>query len=183
MGIGASYRRITAADWENLQSLSEPGNLPVGYDLEEGYLEFAHSDELLSSDRYLSIDKEWHALHVLLTSDFSLPWKGNAPSPPPLGNVVMGGTETAFNATYGKVRFLTPDQVREVADAIKLISVPELSARFDAKAFTEAEVYPNPQPGGWDAGELEPLLFYYAQLVDFFRAAADEGDFVLLSFD
>jgi hypothetical protein len=95
----------------------------------------------------------------------------------------MGGTETPFDATYGKVRYLTPVEVREVADALGKISVEELRARFDPVAFTKAQVYPNPRPGGWNITELESVLFIYPQLVEFFRQAAREGNLVLLSFD
>lgn len=182
MGIEASYRRITPSEWEKVQSLAVAEAAPSGYDLEEAYLEFAHSDELMSSNRYMSIDKEWHALHALLTGDVSDPSEIK-PFPPPLGNVVMGGTETPFNATYGLVRALTPEEVREIASALKKITIDDLKSRFDPVAFTKAGVYPNPRPGGWDSEELEPLLFYYPQLVDFFSEAANEGNVVLLSFD
>ena len=58
----------------------------------------------------------------------------------------------------------------------------EVSA-LDPVAFTEAEVYPNPRPGGWDMEQLESLLWIYPQLVGFFRDAARAGNVVLLSFD
>jgi hypothetical protein len=48
-------------------------------------------------------------------------------------------TETSIDATYGKVRFLKPDEVREVAYALSQISVDDLRARFDPIAFTEGE--------------------------------------------
>ncbi|WP_165071335.1 YfbM family protein [Paludisphaera rhizosphaerae] len=182
MGIQASYRRITPSEWEKIQSLTMKDATPPGYDVEEAYLEFACSDELMSSDRYLSIEKEWHALHTLLTGDVGDPSEIK-PFPPPLGNVVMGGSETPFNSTYGSVRVLTPNEVREVAGAIKKITIDDLKSRFDPVEFTKAGVYPNPRPGGWESDQLEPLLFYYPQLVDFFDVAAKEGDVVLLSFD
>jgi hypothetical protein len=97
--------------------------------------------------------------------------------------VVIGGTETPLDATYGKVRFLKPGEVRAVSDALSRISVQDLRARFDPIAFTEAEVYPNPRPGGWDLEQLESLLAVYPQLVGFFQDAAREGNVVLLSFD
>jgi hypothetical protein len=137
---------------------------------------------LRSSGRYLSIEKDWHALHCLLTGRVTSPSE-IPPAPAPWGHVVLGGTETPFDATYGKVRYLTPVEVGEVADALGQISVDDLRARFDPVAFTEAEVYPNPRPGGWDIGELEPLLWVYPQLVGFFRDAAREGNVVLLSLD
>jgi hypothetical protein len=182
MGIEASYRRLNAAEWDQLQQLQESDSTLDGFDRYEAYASIADSDELRSSDRYLTIDKDWHALHVLLTLEISNP-SNIKPFPPPLGNVVMGGTETLFDATYGKVRFLTPNEVRAVADALSEISVEDLRARFDPIAFTKAEVYPNPRPGGWDTEQLEPLLWIYPQLVGFFRDAAREGNVVLLSFD
>jgi Domain of unknown function (DUF1877) len=138
MGIEASYRRINAAEWGQLQQLQQSYPTLDGEDRYEAYASIADSDELRSSDRYLTIDKDWHALHVLLTGEISNP-SNIPPVPPPLGNVVMGGTETPIDATYGKVRFLKPDDVREVADALSQISVDDLRARFDPIAFTEAE--------------------------------------------
>jgi hypothetical protein len=182
MGIEASYRRINAAEWDQLQQLAESSQTLPGEDLYEAYAGIADSDELRSSDRFLTIDKDWHALHALLTGEISNP-SSIQPVPPPLGNVVIGGTGTPIDATYGKVRFLKPDEVREVAEALSQISVEDLRARFDPVAFTAAEVYPNPRPGGWNADELEPLLWIYPQLVGFFHDAAREGDVVLLSFD
>jgi hypothetical protein len=182
MGVEASYRRITPAEWERVHRLAFGENALAGVALEKAYLEFAYSDELMSSNRYFSVDKDWHALHVLLTGDTSNPSEIQ-PFPPPLGNVVIGGTETPIDATYGKVRFLTPDEVREVADALEKISTEELMSRFDPEAFNEAKVYPNPRPGGWDSDQLESLEYYYPKLVAFFREAAREGDVVLLSFD
>jgi hypothetical protein len=182
MGIEASYRRINAAEWDQLQQLQHSTPPLDGFDLYEAYASIADSDELRSSDRYLTIDKDWHALHVLLTGEISKP-SDIQPVPPPLGNVVMGGTETSFDSTYGKVRFLNPDEVREVAEALSRITVQELQTRFNPIAFTKAEVYPNPRPGGWDAEELESLLLVYPELVGFFRDAAREGDVVLLSFE
>jgi hypothetical protein len=182
MGIEASYRRINAAEWNRLQKLLESDeNLDDG-DRYEAYATIADSDELRSSDRYLTIDKDWHALHALLTGEISGP-SDIKPFPPPLGNVVTGGKDTPFDATYGKVRSLNPDEVREVADALSQISVEDLRSRFDPIAFTKAEVYPNPRPGGWDTEQLESLLWIYPQLVGFFRDAAREGNVVLLSFD
>jgi hypothetical protein len=157
MGIEASYRRINAAEWDQLQRLQQSNPPLDGSDLYEVYASIADSDELRSSDRYLTIDKDWHALHVLLTGEISKP-SNIRPVPPPFGNVVLGGTETSIDSTYGKVRFLNPDEVREVADVLSQITAEDLRARFDPTAFTEAGVYPNPRPGGWDAEKLESVL-------------------------
>ena len=182
MGIEASYRRINAAEWDKLQQLLKAYETLDGFERYEAYSSIADSDELGSSDRYLTIDKDWHALHALLTGEISNP-SDIKPVPPPLGNVVMGGTETPFDAAYGKVRFLKPEEVREVVDALSKISVEDLRSRFDPVAFTKAEVYPNPRPGGWDMEQMESVFWIYPQLVAFFRDAAREGNVVLLAFD
>lgn len=182
MGIEASYRRINAEEWGQLQRLLQTCQTLDGFERYEAYAGIADSDELRSSDRYLTIDKDWHALHALLTGQVSDPSEIQ-PVPPPLGNVVIGGKETLIDATYGKVRYLDPEEVRAVADALSGVSVDDLRARFDPVAFTEAKVYPNPRPGGWDMEQLESLLWVYPQLVGFFREAAREGNVVLLSFD
>jgi hypothetical protein len=61
MGIEASYRRINAAEWDWLQQLQRSNPALGGFDRYEAYANIADSDELRSSDRYLTIDKDWHA--------------------------------------------------------------------------------------------------------------------------
>jgi hypothetical protein len=183
MSIEASYRRIPADQWDRLRPfLATDERLEVRGECYQAYSSIADSDELKSRGRYLNINGDWHALHVLLTGEI----RGLAdiePAPPPLDNVVLGGTETPINAGYGKVRYLAPYEVCEVAEALRGIPEDELRARFDPVAFTEAEIYPASRRGGWDLKALEPLLSTYRRLVRFFGAAANEGDVVLLSFD
>ena len=96
MGIEASYRRINPAEWDKLQQLFKNRiRRSMAWTVYEAYANIADSDELRSSDRYLTIDKDWHALHALLTGEISNP-SNIQPFPPPLGNVVMGGTETPY---------------------------------------------------------------------------------------
>ena len=59
MGIEASYRRINAAEWDKLQQLLKSYPTLDGEDRYEGYANIADSDELRSSDRYPTIDKDW----------------------------------------------------------------------------------------------------------------------------
>ncbi|MEO6808756.1 MAG: YfbM family protein [Isosphaeraceae bacterium] len=187
MGIEASYRRVTPLEWDALISHPETADAFFGHDLLDladadlGEALFSRLQALEASGRYLDLDKDWHALHFLLTGESSL--LGVTRTPPPLGNIVMGGTDTPFDCTYGKVRVLTPNEVKDVADALGSIPVEGLEARLDPVAFNEARIYPNPMPGGWDRVELESLLEIYPQLVRFFQNAADQGDLILLSFD
>lgn len=187
MGICASYRRLNAAEWRELERVIEEADDLEPHELFEVYAKVAESDELMASDRYLTIEKDWHALYALLTGDLAFPdLDGVATSGhglTPLQKAVLGGAATPFEATYGKVRCLTTAEVREVAEALDKVSVEELQSRFDQEAFNRAKIYPNPQPGGWDIGELESLWFVYPLLVGFFREAVRRGDVVLLSSD
>jgi hypothetical protein len=187
MSIDASYRRVTPAEFAKLQAdpkaaLSFFGNNLDKLDLDNPEALLARMQEQESSDRYLGIGGDWHALHFLLTGDGELGERGTPP-PPPLGNVVQGGTETEWDCTYGKVRSLTPDEVRAVASALAKISVDELRSRFSVASFNAAKIYPHGRRARWTEQEAESVFEIYPQVVEFFSAAAQAGDMVLLSSD
>jgi hypothetical protein len=98
--------------------------------------------------------------------------------------VVFGGAATPFETGYGPVRCLNPQEVREVADALRAIPVEELQRRFTAESFNELVIfgYSGRPPGGCTLEDLEPLLEeMYPELVEFFGRAAETGDLVLIS--
>jgi len=122
-----------------------------------------------STEKGLSLEKSWHALHYLLTG------KTEA-APPPLGNAILGGEEIGEERDYGRVRFLTPQQVREVAEALAAISKEELPGRFDVKRMKVSKViYPCR-----DQQELDIALDYFGQLVGYYSDAAKRGNAMLL---
>jgi hypothetical protein len=184
MSIEASYRRVTSEELAKLQADPKAASSFFGTNLDDmddpGAL-FARMQEQESSDRYLGIGTDWHALHFLLTGDGEL--KPHPLPPPPLGNVVQGGTETEWDCTYGKVRSLAPDEVRAVADALSKISVGELRSRFSVASFNAAQIYPHGRQTRWTDDEIESAFEIYPRLVEFFAAAAQAGDMVLLSSD
>jgi hypothetical protein len=184
MSIEASYRRITPEEFKRLQADPKAAESFFGTSLDDlGDPEklLARVQEQESSHRYLGIDKDWHALHFLLTGDGEL--KPHPLPPPPLGNVVLGGTETQWPSTYGPVRALTPDEVRAVAEALGRISVEDLRARFSVESFNSAQIYPHGRRARWTANEAESVFRIYPRVVEFFQAAARDGDIVLLSSD
>lgn len=184
MSIEANYRRVTPDEVTRLQSDAKAaeaffGNSPE--DLADPEKLLARMQEQESSDRYLGIGTNWHALHFLLTGDGEL--KPHPLPPPPLGNVVQGGTETQWPCTYGHVRSLTPDEVRAVADALSKISVEELRSRFSVPSFNAAQVYPHGRRARWTNEDAESVFEIYPRVVDFFQSAARDGDMILLSSD
>jgi len=132
-------------------------------------LAYPESGEILDA---LDLDKSWHLIHFLLTGET---WSGE----PPLGNVVLGGTELPeTDAGYGPFRYLVPSEVREASNALASITAEDLWARFDAKQVKEAKVYPSPWIG--DSTEREYVTQNYEALRRYFTEAARSGNAMLL---
>jgi Domain of unknown function (DUF1877) len=117
----------------------------------------------------LSLEKSWHSLHYLLTGAV-----GEAP--PPLGNAILGGTAIGDDVGYGPARFLTPEQVREVAEALRCFNTKHMAERFDT--MPSGEIYAPP-----DEDESEDLQHYFEQLVNYYTDAAARGNAMLLWID
>jgi len=126
--------------------------------------------DLLSRDdeKSLSLEKSWHVLHYLLTGT-----AGDAP--PPLGNAILGGKKIGGDVGYGPARFLTPAQVREVAEALAATSKDELIRRYDVAAMERAKIYTF---RGEDV--MEDGLYYFDKLAEYYAEAAELGNGVLL---
>lgn len=118
----------------------------------------------------LNLEKSWHVLHYLLT--------GKADeAEAPLGNALLGGNEIGDDLGYGPARFLTPEQVREVATALAKISKEDLHRRFNLEAMIAANIYPC-KPNGED--ELELAQHYFEHLSNYYSDAAATGNAMLL---
>jgi Domain of unknown function (DUF1877) len=79
----------------------------------------------------LNLEKSWHVLHYLLTGE-------TEEAQPPLGNAILGGKEIGDDLGYGPARFLTPQQVQEVASALASMKKEDLASRFDLDAMIKA---------------------------------------------
>jgi|SRR5579859_329131 len=119
----------------------------------------------------LSLEKSWHTLHYLLSGSAE-----EADSPP--GNAILGGKQIGPDLGYGPARFLTPNQVREVAAALKKVSNDDLARRFDLNAMKAAKIY-----ACKDEGELELAQHYFQHVVQYYTEAASRGNAMLLYLD
>jgi len=189
--VEAVYRRVTPEEFARLQSDAKAAESFFSPKLEEELekiLEAIEDAEKLpvgrpgqeGGNRTLFIGTHWHALHFLPTGDGEL--KPHSLLPPPLGNVVQGGTATPWPCTHGHVRSLTSDEVRAVADALSKISVARLRSRFSVEAFNAGQVY-HPGRARWTEEDAEAVFEIYPQVVGFFQSAAHDGDMILLSSD
>ncbi len=193
--VEATYRRLTPEEFARLQSDAKAAEAFFAFNQEQlleklwrELEESADPEELLArrkeregSRKYLVLGTDWHALHFQLTGDKE---QQPHPLPPaPLGNVVLGGTETPWPCTRGHVRSLTSDEVRAAADALTSISVEELQSRFSVASFNAAQILPHPGRARWTDGDAESVFEIYPRLVQFFQSTARAGDIILLSLD
>lgn len=123
---------------------------------------YAHEEDRLN------LEKSWHVLHYLLTGHVQ-------EAPGPLGNAILGGEEIGEERDYGRVRFLTPQQVHEVADALSNVSKDALRNRFDLEAMNAAGIYT-----ARNQEDLELAQEYFEQLSRFYREAAENSEAMLL---
>ena len=197
MGIEVTYRRITRAEFEILQADPKKAEefvcavLP-GFNLDD-IIAMGDNPEVMrerGSDilaalqtraedgSRVDLEKDWHALHFLLTGDCSME-PVHRPDQP-LHNVVMGGHAAKFEAGYGPARWLEPEDVSAIAQELAKISVSDLEARFSTDAFNKGHIYPNPRPGGWDRDGILGAVQIFPKLVRFFQEAADTGEIVVV---
>jgi hypothetical protein len=122
------------------------------------------------SDSKLSVDKEWHGIHVALTGS-GLLMDGMTD---PLAQVVAGGDDLDFDGGYGPPRVLEPTNVTAIATALDGLSDDTVASNIANADF--GDVYP--YFGRTDDMEIEP---YVDAVRRFFRAAADAGDAIVIS--
>jgi hypothetical protein len=167
MGMQLDYQSLTPEEWDQMQS-DDPNRVAEWF-YEDGPA--------------FSLNKCWHVMHWLLTGDASL--NDDAFTDAPLGNVVMGGTDSQFEASYGQIRYLLPPEVQDVATTLSAIPFSDLSPKFEADAFNDAELYPLGRRGAWNVEEVmaehEAFQQLYSDLVAFFNRAAQHGDVVLIA--
>ena len=121
---------------------------------------------------YLEVDKAWHGIHYLLT--------GVAEGgPEPQSLAVFGGEEFGPEVGYGPARFLSPDQVRRVAESLATITPEALAQRFDAKDMEAQQIYPDVIWVRDGQAALDYALDNYQPLRVFYRDAAARGDAVI----
>ncbi|MFJ9416184.1 YfbM family protein [Streptomyces sp. NPDC101227] len=164
MSMIGEYARVTAAELDRAT-----GDPEWALKLVSGWWETA-GEEAQEPDeaRCLDIDKAWDALGFLLR-------RAGFPVD------VVHGEEAIADAEdwgYGPPRYLAPARVRVAADAMAELSGASLVSGVAPAELAEAEVYPVIV---WQRGEsLDYVSEHYERLRLFFRAAADDGEGMLI---
>lgn len=133
-----------------------------------------YADNLNTTKTQLSVEKEWQAIHYLLTGEVAF---DESQAESPLRKLILGGTSTEFGATYGYVRYLSPTEVKELAQALRQVSREDLRARFDARE--NLEIYA--QKDEWAEEDWELLLRVLDCIIRFFNEAATDDQLILIS--
>lgn len=144
---------------QNLQQLLDDPSLI------EGYI-FVGQD----SDQFLDLDKSWHAIHFMLNGHV---YEGD------LAMVFFGGEEIGEDLGYGAVRYLTPGQVKHVAEVISKINDEAFSRKYDPQTMDQVGIYPDV----WEidgADGLEYVLPYFQDLKVFYQNAVLRNQAVLI---
>jgi hypothetical protein len=133
-------------------------------EIEERY--FGESPEMKAET-----DKAWDAMHRALTDGHLHYDNGSYP----LNHVVMGGEPIYFEDNY-IMSLKTPEQVRDVAAAIKLVTKQQL--REGCNRIDPAEY-------GFPLSEddFEYTWHWWVSLIDFFTLAAVKGRYILFTVD
>jgi len=125
--------------------------------------------------RPFDVDKAWHGLHAVLT--------GSADEcDHPLSSVVFGGEEFGADLGYGPSRYLTADEVRQLAAALDELEPADFRAQVDLAALDDLDTYPD----AWDADDetddnVRWLLDAFETVRSGFHRAADHGQAMVIT--
>lgn len=125
------------------------------------------------SNKKLDIRKAWHGIHFLLTGECYS-------NESPLAMAIFGGTEIGEDVEDSTTRYLTPEQVKEIATALRDVSKEDLAQRYVPSAFEENNIYPTEIWKSEGNQALEYLLNYYELMVAFYQSVAVRGEAVLI---
>lgn len=129
----------------------------------------------------LELDKAWHTVSFLLTGYEQMgiiPFLvgENRDDNLPSVNAIQCGTETECEATYGFYRYLTPNEVKEVADALANISETNLRDRYDRGFRKKPDIYSTE----WTDEGFQFALEYCKKVVNYYKDAAQKENAMLV---
>ena len=99
-----------------------------------GIYDFVNGDESYGSHRSLDLDKQWHAVHFLLTGSAGA-------TDNPLSLIIGNFEEIGPDNGYGAAWFVPKGFIAEFDRALSAQSNAEIAARYDAAAMVREEVY------------------------------------------
>ncbi|MEM6586593.1 MAG: YfbM family protein [Pseudomonadota bacterium] len=121
----------------------------------------------------IDLDKEWHALHFLLT-------QSAGPTSDPLSLVLGNHEEIGEDVGYGPAFLISAKSVKAFSEAVQTIDEAALKQRYDTKAMVAQQVYLGESYDHEGEQGLEFLTDRLNELRDF-AAKATAGGFGLIA--
>jgi hypothetical protein len=145
----------------------------AGEDWRVEYVGEAFEDRLWSADpsRAQETDKAWDAIHRCLT-DGTLSWDGDEY---PLDHAILGG-ESLYDGDDYILSLKSPDEVREVAAALRGVTRAKLRAGYD-------RIDPDDYDMPLSDDDFEYTWEWFQGVVEFYQRAAAAGHWVLFTVD
>ncbi len=164
------------------QQIFDPGPPCRLYRLEHAE---AEAEAALDKEDALELGGAWAGLHVVLTGEPPVPrpkllelgltWSGD-----PLQMALMGGESTSLVGNYEPYRWLTADQVQEIARALQALSVPQFEELYAPEDLDSLQI----PPGSWhDPSYRHWLTTHYESLRDWYADTARKKMSVLIAID
>lgn len=123
---------------------------------------------------FFELQESWQQLHFLLTGT---DWDVDEENP--ITQVVLGGIEVGPDVFgYGPARFLKPEQVKLIAEALQNADLESYRSARTREEFAEAEIY-SFVPENFDE-TISLLIDYLDGLVEFYGEAKERGDAVVI---
>jgi hypothetical protein len=167
------WHRLTAAQLEDAKK-----DLGWALDLVEAESEAEEEsgeDHRLADLRSFGTDKAWHALDYLLDR-IGFPYGIVFGQHQMIDDYDPDTADPDADWGYGPPGFLTPQEVREAAEALASMTAEDLLRGLDPAELTREGIY----PAIWDdPNELEWITGYLPDIRVWFGAAAAAGDAML----
>ena len=132
-------------------------------------------------DLRLSLGEWWPALHFMLSGDVPIPRpealrRGVSWDDRSLESVLMGGEATPYRDSLGAARVLSPRQVARLAQRLDERGVDAIMGGLDVDAMHDEGILSTED----DEDVADALRSRLESLVEFYRAAAADGDAILV---
>jgi hypothetical protein len=179
MGIQAAYRRVAPSDFERMIQDHAFADEFFGANIGEKDIEAREEfrKRLAESGAFFDVGKDWDAIHFLVTGVTASQDANQVDLP--FCNLILGGNPTWWEANFGVVRYLMPDEVKELSEAVDKVPAAEIESRLNVRSFCDAGLYPLNKNWSRHAIDLVPPVL--EALKNFLRETAKRGDVLLLS--
>jgi Domain of unknown function (DUF1877) len=176
MSCHAIYIRLTDSEYQRLIENFNVVDEFFGYLSEEN----SKKAKIVSNEGrvYALLAFDWQALHYLLTNEVAVPGQSQLTSA--LSKIVMGGKVVEAEGYDEDIRYLTPEEVKEIASTLVSYDKETAYKIFKCREHQPVEIYHHKPPTEWDYDYLEFMLIIYDELREFFFTAAAEDNAILI---